>query len=65
MPNQGKRKKKAGQNKSKKAQAMRSSVKERKLRARPEEPTTDQPDIYEFKRGGPQDRTSQGRRDQR
>jgi hypothetical protein len=65
MPNRKERKKKAGKNKSKKVQAMREAVAERK--ARPRRPPrrgrftvglSDQPDIQDFKPGSAGDKFS-------
>ena len=56
MPNQKERKKKGGQNKSKKMQAMRRSEQTRKIRANPARPSTDQRDIQQFKPGAADDR---------
>ena len=65
MPNQKERKKKGGENKSKKTKAMRESVAERKADAGFKRPSTDQPDIQRFKPGAADDRTTQGRREAR
>ena len=59
MPNQKERKKKGGQNKSKKMQAMRRSEQVRKTRAKPTRPSTDQPDIQRFKPGAADDQYTQ------
>lgn len=44
MPNEKERKKKDGRNKSKKNQAMREAVKDRKLTGKPSRPVGEQPD---------------------
>jgi hypothetical protein len=59
MPNQKERKKKGGQNKSKKMQAMRQSEQARKTRVKPTRPSMDQPDIQRFKPGAADDRYTQ------
>jgi hypothetical protein len=68
MPNQKQRKKKDGQNKSKKVQAMRASVEERKTdpsrppRSGPfKKGLPDQPDIQRFKPGAADDKTIQNK----
>jgi hypothetical protein len=62
MPNQKERKKKGGKNRSKKNQAMRESVKERKTRAGPKRRSSDQADVQKFKPGAADDRTTQAGR---
>ena len=52
------RKKKDGRDKGKKTQAMRRAVKQRKAKRKPPKPSTDQPDIQEFKPGAPSDRNA-------
>jgi hypothetical protein len=63
MPNQKERKKKGGKNKSKKNQAMRESVKERKIHAGPKRRSSDQPDVVKFKPGAADDRTTRAGRE--
>jgi hypothetical protein len=62
MPNEKDRKKKDGRNKGKKTKAMREAVQARKRTGQPSRPTTDEPDIQEFKPGAADDRTSQPQR---
>jgi hypothetical protein len=69
MPNQKQRKKKGGKNKSKKVQAMRESVEERKSHQRVaprrgpfKKGLPDQPDIQDFKPGAADDRFKKGPR---
>jgi hypothetical protein len=60
MPNEKDRKKKDGQNTGKKNERMREAVRERKAHAQPPRPSTDQPDIQDFKPGSASDRTRTG-----
>jgi len=59
MPNQKERKKKSGQNKSKKLQRMRKSEHAQKAQAKPRGPSTDQPDIQSYKPGAADDQYTQ------
>jgi hypothetical protein len=56
VPNQKERHKKAGRNKSKKTQAMRRSVSERKVSAGRRKRSTDHPDELMFKPGAADDK---------
>ena len=56
MSNKSERKKKDGEGKGKKMQAMRESVRERQQRAAPERPSRDETDKVKFKRGGGSDK---------
>jgi hypothetical protein len=55
MSNQSERKKKDGQDKGKKMQAMRESVRERKQNATPDRPSRDETDKLKFKPGSGSD----------
>lgn len=65
MPNEKERKKKAGQNKSKKTQAMRTAVRDRHRRSETSRAgarrrTTDQKDTVTYKKGSASDKTMRG-----
>jgi hypothetical protein len=65
VPNEKERKKKAGQNKSKKMQAMREAVRDRHRRsatsrAGARRPTTDEKDTVTYKKGSAGDQTMRG-----
>jgi hypothetical protein len=56
MSNQSERKKKDGEDKGKKMQAMREAVRERQRQAAPARPSRDETDKVKFKRGSGSDK---------